>query len=405
MATYSEILNKKAKEWGAPDMMSRAKQSLPKIPFSAPMLNWATYGGVPRQRITEFYGFPNGGKSTTAINVAYNAMLLFKQEFETQVQFYREQIANKKKEYEGPLEDLLAQGPKRVLYADIEHTFDWKWAAKMGLLEGDIDVMEPPDVPAEQLLQTIQDIVCTGEVGLIIVDSVPTLTTAAELDKKYGERTVASLAGLMTIFMRKIVPLLARYDCTLLLINQERVNMDNPYADQTPGGEAIKFYSTLRMKFKLGAPVDIVGNELPMSTENPAGYLINVKIVKQKGAAFDRKNASYFLMTQSGIRPDFDYAKLAIQRYDIIHKQGGWFTFLDPYTKQPLECEGKTVKVNGQIRVYEYLNSHSEYYEVMKKFIMDDINGQEPQFDESAETENNDIVGAFEEYDPEANAQ
>lgn len=401
MASYAEILNKKSREWNCPDMMTKAKVSLPKIPFSSPLLNWATYGGVPRQRITEFFGVPNGGKSTTAINVAKNAKDLFEKEFEAQVQEYRNQIAKKKKEYEGPLEDLLAQGPKKVLYVDLEHTFDWKWAAKMGMIEGDIDVMEPPDIAAEQILQTVQELICTGEVGLVVFDSVPTLTTQAELDKKYGERTVASLAGLMTIFMRKIVPLLSRYDCTIILINQERVNMDNPYVVQTPGGEAIKFYSTLRMQFKLGDPVDVVGNELPKNTENPAGYLINVKLVKQKGAAFDRKNASYFLMTQSGIRPDFDYAKLAIQKYDIIHKQGGWFTFYDPFTKTVLEEDGKTVKVNGQIRVYEYLNSHPDYYEAIQKFIMDDINGQEAVNDVAEEASSDPEI--IEEYKPEVN--
>lgn len=400
MASYKDILNKKAKEWGAPDMMTRAKIALPKIPFSSPLLNWATYGGIPRQRITEFFGLPGGGKTTTSIDLANNARLLFQQEYESQVQKYRDQIAQKKREYEGPLQDLLELGPKKVLYVDLEHTFDWKWASKMGMVEGDIDVMEPPDVAAEQILQTVQELICTGELGLVVFDSVPTLTTAAELEKKYGERTVASLAGLMTIFMRKIVPLLSRYDCTIILINQERVNMDNPYAAQTPGGEAIKFYSTLRMQFRLGAPVDILGNELPKSVEDPAGYLINVKLVKQKGAAFDRKNASYFLMTQSGIRPDFDYAKLAINKYGIIHKQGGWFTFCDPFTRQPLEEDGKLVKVNGQIRVYEYLNSHPEYYQQLADAIMQDINENSGVEDEPAvATEPN----MFEEYKPEVN--
>ena len=397
MATYAEILNKKAKEWNAPDMMSRSKINLPKIPFSSPLLNWATYGGVPRQRITEFYGLPSGGKSTTSTDVANNARLLFQAEHENEVQRLRDLVASKKKEYEGPLEDLLARGPKKVLYVDLEHSFDWKWASKMGIMEGDIDIMSPPDVSAEAILQAVLELICTGEVGLIIFDSVPSLTTQAELDKKLGERTVASLAGLLTIFLRKVVPLLPRYDCTMILINQLRVNMDNPYVDQTPGGEAIKFYSTLRLRFVLGAPVDIVGNELPKSTENPAGYLVNVKVVKQKGASFDRKNASYFLMTKTGIRPDFDYAKLAIQKYDIIHKQGGWFTFKDPFTKAILEEDGKTVKVNGQIRVYEYLNSHPDYYDSVRKFIMSDIN--EADNVEEASTNNDDNMLA--EYVPE----
>lgn len=378
MPTYEEILKKKSKDWNCPDMMSAAKEDIAKIPFSSPLLNWATYGGIPRGRITELHGSPGGGKSTTAIDLCYNAVKLFTREHEEKICEYREKVAAGKKEYAGPLEDLQDQGPKRVLYVDLEHTFDFSWAGKIGLHEGDIDVMEPPDVSGEAILNTVQEIIETGEVGLLILDSVPSLVPQAELDKKYGERTVASLAGLLTQFMRKVTLILARYDCTLVLINQIRENMDNPYVVKTPGGEALKFYSSLRLLFRLGSPVDFAGNELPQSTENPAGYIINVKVVKQKSAAFDRKLASYFLMAQSGIRPDYDYAKLAITKYGIILKKGGWFTMCDPFTGEILMDEkGSTIKVNGQVKVYDYLASNPEYYAKLKKFINNDINGIE----------------------------
>lgn len=377
MPTYSDILKKASKDWNCPDLMTSAKVNVPKIPFSAPMLNYATYGGVPRGRVIEFHGNPGGGKSTTSIDICKNAHQLFVQEHEVNVQEYRSAIANGKKELAGPLEDLLEQGPKRVLYVDLEHSFDYKWAAKMGVSEQDIDVMQPPNIPGEDILQTIQGIIESGQCGFLVIDSVPSLVPKAELEKKYGERTVASLAGLMTVFLRKVVPLLTRYDCTLLLINQTRPNMDNPYVVNTPGGEAIKFYSSLRMLFRIGSPVDFAGNELPQSTEDPSGYIVNVKLVKQKAAANDRKMASYFLMAQSGIRPDFDYAKLAINKYNIIKKSGGWFTFCDPITGEILEDNGKPVKVNGQVKVYEFLQTHSDYYEVLKQFIEADINGKE----------------------------
>ena len=149
--------------------------------------------------------------------------------------------------------------------------------------------------------------------------------------------------------------------------------MDNPYVVQTPGGRAIKFYCTTRIYFRKGAPVDFAGNELPQNTENPNGYLINTKLMKQKGAAFDRKVASYFLMADSGIREDFDYAKLAIQKYNIIQKSGGWFTMCNPETGEVLEDEGKVVKINGLVRVYDYLATHSEYYNAIKRYINADI--------------------------------
>lgn len=376
-ATYKEILNKRMKEWDCPDMMEAAKRPIKKIPFSAPMLNYACYGGIPRGKVTEFHGVPGGGKSTSATDICGNAVKIFRQEYEEEVQSLRNLIAAGKKENAGPLEDLIERGPRHVTYIDLEHTFDYKWAAKMGINEGDIDVMQPPDVPAEQILQTVQEIVESGEVGLIVLDSVPSLVPQTELEKKYGERTVSALAGLLTIFMRKIVSLLDKHDCTLLMINQIRDNMDNPYVTSTPGGQALKFYCSLRLLFKLGKPVDFAGNELLASAENPAGYLIDVKVVKHKSGGFDRKLASYYLMMDSGIRPDYDYAKLAINKYDIIKKGGAWFTFVDPYTGCILEEDGKPVKVNGQVRVYEYLQEHPDYYESLRKYITDDINGVE----------------------------
>lgn len=375
---YADIINKKIKEWDAPDMMT-TKNVGEKIPFSSPLLNYATYGGIPRNAITEFFGCNGGGKSTTAVDICKNAFKLFVKEFDAAVQDMRLKISNGKKEYAGPLQDLIDRGPKKVLYVDLEHTFDTKWATTLGVNREEVDIMQPPDIPAEQILQTVQEIIETNELGLIVLDSIPSLVTQAEMDKKYGERTVSSLAGLMTIFMRKVTPLCARYETTLLLINQIRDNMDNPYVVSTPGGQAIKFYSSLRIQFNIGNPVDFLGNELPKNTENPAGYIINAKLIKQKSAPFDRKNASYFLIASSGIRPDFDFAKLAIDKYGIIKKSGAWFTLCDPETGEVLLNENNMpLKINGLAKVYDYLNANSAYFSRLKAYIEADINGDDP---------------------------
>lgn len=377
--SYADIIQSKKKEWKCEGLMdgSLAKRGK-KIPFTSPLLTWATYGGIPRDCFTEFFGENGGGKSSTAVDVCKNAVKLFKEEYEQELIEAQEKVKSSgSASSKAAFLDLKDRGPKKVLYVDLEHTFDEDWMRTLGIDDSEIDIMQPPDVPAEQVLQTIQQIVETEELGLIVLDSIPSLVTQAELDKKYGERTVSSLAGLMTIFMRKMVPLLTRYNCTMLLINQIRENMDNPYVVQTPGGKAIKFYCSLRIQFNIGDPVDFLGNILPKKSENPAGNIIKARLVKQKSAPFDRKEGSYFLMSRKGIVPLFDFASLSLNKYGIIRKQGGWFTMCDPFTGEILMNDDKPVKVNGLARVYEYLENNPDYYNSITDYILKDINGED----------------------------
>lgn len=395
MSTYKEIIKQKAKEWEYPQLMDIVHGNVngAKIPFSSPLMNWSTYGGIPRNRITEFFGEPGSGKSTTAVDICKNAIQIFNNEYQKECDYLREMVGNGEKSAEIELDELNTRGSKKVLYIDLEHSFDGNWAKTLGIDEKDMDIMQPPDVFAEDILQMINEIIETGEVGLIVLDSIPSLVTKSELDKKIGERTVASLAGLLTVFCRKVVSLLTRYSCTLLFINQIRDNLNNPYIVSTPGGKAPKFYASLRIQFRIGKPIDFLGNELPVSTENPAGYLVTASIVKQKSAPWDRKQGTYYLMSQSGIRPDFDYALLAINKYGIIRKSGAWFTVCDPYTGEILmdDSSGKSkpIKLNGMAKVYDFLSSNTNYYEKLKKFIIDDINGGSDIFgaDDNEQTE------------------
>ena len=384
--TFANIIKKAQKEWDCPELMTRATSEVgQKLPFSSPLLNWCTYGGIPRNCYTEFFGAPGGGKSTTSIDICKNAIDLFRSEHDAKIQEYRDKIASGKKEYQGPLEDLEDIGPKKVLYVDLENSFDVKWAVTLGINKDDVlsdnsvlNIMSTPNVAAEEVLQTVMDLIETNEVGLVVIDSIPSLVPRQELEKKMGERTVAQLAGCLNVFFRKAIPLLKKYECTLLAINQIRDNMDNPYVTKTPGGNAPKFYASLRMEFKIGNPVDVFGNELPKNTEDPSGYIVNAKLVKQKSAPSDRKMGTYFLMFDGGIRPDFDYAKLAVNKYQFIRKQGGWFTMCDPYTGEIMETpEGSTVKVHGMNRVYEYLKENPEYYNRIKQYVTEDLNGQD----------------------------
>lgn len=389
-SSFSNIIKKKQKDWDCPELMTRAtSDSGKKLPFSSPLLNWCTYGGIPRSCYTEFFGAPGGGKSTTSIDICKNAIQVFRKEYEDQIKEYQDKVSSGKKEYQGPLEDLQELGPKKILYVDLENSFDVKWAVTLGIDKDDIvsednvfNIMSVPNVAAEDVLQTVIDLIQTDEVGLVVIDSIPSLVPRQMLEKQMGERTVAALAGCLNVFFVKAVPLLKKYNCTMLAINQIRDNMDNPYVTKTPGGNAPKFYASLRMEFKIGNPVDVFGNELPKNTEDPSGYIINAKLVKQKSAPSDRKMGTYFLMFDGGIREDFDYAKLAVNKYQFIRKQGGWFTICDPYTGEVLEdTEGKIVKVHGMNKVYDYLKENSEYYNKIKRYITEDLNGQDHLID------------------------
>ena len=382
--SYADIIKKRIKDWNCDGLMEGAKAKRGnKIPFSSPLLNYSTYGGIPRDAITEFFGAPGGGKSTTAVDICKTAYKLFQEEYQDQLLAFQEQINNGNKSLMSEYEDVKERGPKKVLYIDLEHSFDAVWADTLGIREGEIDIMQPPDVFAEDILQTVKEIIENGEDGLIVLDSIPSLVTQSELDKKFGERTVASLSGLLTIFCRKIVQLLTRYGTTLIVINQIRDNMDSPYVVNTPGGNALKFYCSLRIQFKIGAPVDFLGNELPASTENPAGYKVTAKIVKQKSAPNDRRAGSYYLMAHSGIRVDMDFCMLAVNKYGIINKAGAWFSIKDPYTKEQLVDEtGKPVKVNGMTKVFEYVQNNPEYFNRLVKYITTDIEGGSNDVDE-----------------------
>lgn len=373
MSAFDDVIKAKEKAWNAPRLMdARSISQEGRIPFSSPLMNYATYGGIPRNMMTEFCGQPSGGKSTTAIDICKNAISVFKSEWESRCIELRESGTKESKMELAELED---NGPRKILYLDLEHSFDQAWATTLGIVNSEINIMQPPDVSAEEILQSVQELVETNQVGLIVLDSIPSLVPKAELEKKYGERTVASLAGLLTIFCRKITPMLHRYKTTLLVINQIRANMDNPYVIHTPGGEALKFYMGLRMLFTKGHPIDFAGNELPQKTEDPAGFLIKVKIMKQKSAPNDRSNASYYLLSRSGIKPEMDYAQLAIKKYGIIKKAGAWFSLCDPNTGEFLEEDGKLVKINGLPRVYDYLTANKDYFNTLKTFIENDING------------------------------
>ena len=141
MSRFEEIIAKKRKDWGCPELMDIGSIPTSKIPFSSPLLNYSTYGGIPRNRITEFCGVPGGGKSTTAIDICKNAYELFKREYDEDKQKLQVLVNKGDKSAKIKLEELEDRGPKRVLYVDLEHSFDAAWSKTLNIDPDKIEII------------------------------------------------------------------------------------------------------------------------------------------------------------------------------------------------------------------------------------------------------------------------
>ena len=141
MSMFDDIVKRKQKEWNCDSLMDGyIKDSQKKIPLSSLLLNHSLYGGIPRNRITEFCGENGGGKSTTAIDVCKNAIEIFKQEHEEQIAELRSKVSQGSKPAAAELEDLIESGPKKVLYIDLEHSFDSHWSKVLGINRDEINI-------------------------------------------------------------------------------------------------------------------------------------------------------------------------------------------------------------------------------------------------------------------------
>lgn len=343
---------------------------VPKIPFSSPRANYMLYGGVPRGRIIEFFGEEGGGKTTTALDVVGNAQKVFETENEKEVETLKSSSKLTKQQNER-LDYLLATGSKKVVYVDCENTLDIEWAIKLGVDVDSMYLLKPQSQSAEQIFQMIYDMVETGEVGLVVIDSLGVMVSQQTLEKTMEEKTYAGISQALTTFTNKITPLISKVDCTIIAINQMRQDMTNPYAMyKTPGGQAWKHGCTVRMMFQKGQYFDKNGKDATRSIENPAGNKVNMKIVKTKCCKPDRLNGFYTLNYSSGIDSLCDLIEVALN-YGLIIQQGAWYQFTDVETGEIIRDDmGDEIKLQGKPRVVEYLRN--DY--ILKQQLEKDVN-------------------------------
>ena len=288
------------------------------IPTGALSLDAALgIGGVPRGRITEIYGPEMSGKTTLALHI-------------------------------------LAQAQKLGGYAvfiDAEHAMDPIYAEKLGANIQDLLVSQPDT--GEQALEICETLVRSAAVDIVIIDSVAALVPRAELEGEMGDSHVGLQARLMSQALRKLTGTVSKSNTAIIFINQIRekigVMFGNP--ETTPGGRALKFYTSIRMDIRRIGAI----KEGDVST----GSRVRVKVVKNKCAPPFRQT-EFDIMYGEGISYEGDLLDLAVQA-DIVEKSGAWYAYGDEKIGQGRE--------NVKVYLKEYTDIREKIESEVKAFL------------------------------------
>ena len=272
-------------------------------------------GGVPRGRIIEIYGPESSGKTTVALHIVAEAQKM---------------------------------GGEAV-FIDVEHALDPVYAQALGVDIDSLLVSQPDN--GEQALEICEALVRSGAIDVVVVDSVAAMTTKAEIEGEMGDSFVGLQARLMSQALRKLTGAISKSNAVCIFINQLREKIGVMYGnpETTPGGRALKFYSSVRLDIRKKDPIKEGGEVI--------GNLTKVKVVKNKVAPPFRE-AEFDIMYGEGISREGEIVDLAV-KLDIIKKSGSWYSY-----------EGTRIG-QGRDKVKQYFKENPEFAEQIAKQVMD----------------------------------
>lgn len=262
-------------------------------------------GGIPRGRVIEIYGPEASGKSTLALHI---------------------------------LAEAQKQGGVGA-FVDAEHALDPDYAKKIGVNVDDLLISQPDS--GEQALQIVETLVKSGQVDVIVIDSVAALVPKAEIAGEMGEFQIGLQARLMSQALRKLSGIVAKTKTSVIFLNQTRMKIGVMWGSPvtTPGGLALKFYSSIRIELKRIAQIKH-GEEI-------TGSRIKAKIVKNKVAA-PFKTTEFDIYYNEGISKWADVVNTGL-RYGVIKKSGSWLQYENKKLGQGLDASKTFLRENPAI--------------------------------------------------------
>ena len=332
------------------------------VPTGSMMLDMALgIGGVPKGRIVEIYGPESSGKTTVALSV----------------------IAQAQKE------------GGEAAFIDVEHALDPVYAKALGVNIDELLVSQPDS--GEQALEIAEALIRSGAIDVIVLDSIAAMTTRAEIDGDMGDLHVGQLARLMSQAMRKLTAAISKSKCVAIFINQVREKIGVMYGnpETTPGGRALKFYSSVRIEVRKG--------EVIKDGAQIIGARTKCKVVKNKVAP-PFKEAEFDMMYGEGISRTGEVLDLAVD-LEIIKKGGSWFSYKDQKLGQGRDNVKELLKNSPDLmkEIEEQILQHKD--EIMntvsdksdKKSKAADAAAEAAGEEGSADTDNNDLLANIDE--------
>lgn len=366
-----KTINKEAKAEVATQGI--VKINMPKIPLTSLRLNYMLYGGLPRGCIIEFFGSEGGGKTTSALDAIKNSQLLFKAIWEHQI----EQLENnpsRTNEETSRLEYLQARGALKCVFIDCENTLSEEWCKVIGVNLDELIVIKPREQPAEVIFEWAVNIADTGEVGLIVLDSIGVMLSAQAYNKTMEEKTYGGISKPLTLFAQKMTMLCYKHHLTLIGINQIREDLNAQYANAytTPGGKAWKHACSLRLEFRKGYYINEKNERLTNADAvSPCGNVVDVAIKKTKVCKPDRLKGMFTLNYEKGIDEITDFIELCLKA-DICTQRGSYFYFYDA-ASDIRTWEGVILKFQGKANLYNYLSQNKSFLDVLYKELSEKL--------------------------------